>query len=248
MKLAIHNGKLWNKNWREYCDKKEIPFIEVDCLDNYIIETLKKNKITHLLWHFSHNSPADILTARNVLFAASKIGIKTFPDYNTCWHFDDKISQKYLLEAIGAPLVPTYTFYSKKDALIWLKNEANYPVVTKLRRGAGSYNVKLLSNYRNARIYVNDMFGNGKKPTPGFLADGKNKLKVAKNLKGILNRLKKAPNFFRLVKNGKMFPREKGYVYFQDFIPGNEYDLRIAVVDNYICAFKRKVRAGDFRA
>jgi|SRR5690554_1817101 len=44
------------------------------------------------------------------------------------------------------------------------------------------------------------------------------------------------------------FPKEKGYVYFQDFISGNKEDLRIAIVDDYIWGFKRKVRQNDFRA
>lgn len=45
------------------------------------------------------------------------MGIKSCPDENTCWHFDDKIGHKYLLEAIDAPLAPSYVFYNRIDEL-----------------------------------------------------------------------------------------------------------------------------------
>jgi len=249
MKIAIHNGKGWNIKWGQYCEAERIPYMLVNCYDSDIIEQLKDKNITHLMWHFHHLLFKDILIARNILYSAAKIGIKTFPDFNTCWHFDDKIGQKYLLEAIGAPLVPSYAFYDKKEALNWLKNKAKFPIVAKLRRGAGSYNVRLLNNYKQAKKYTDKMFGRGLQPVPGYLADTKNKLKVAGNLNGIIKRLKKAPNYLKTMYMGRReFQKEKGYVYFQDFIAGNKEDVRIAVVGNKIWAFKRKVRAGDFRA
>ena len=41
---------------------------------------------------------------------------------------------------------------------------------------------------------------------------------------------------------------EKGYVYFQDFIPNNTCDLRIVVVGNHAFGIKRLCRENDFRA
>ena len=249
MKLAIHNGISWNKKWIDYCQKNNIEHIVLNCYDSDIINQLKINEVTHLMWHFHHSKAKDILMARNVLYSAKNLGIKTFPDFETCWHFDDKISQKYLLESVDAPLVPSYAFFDKKEAYIWLENEAKFPIVAKLRRGAGSYNVILLKDLGAAKKYVNKMFSTGIHPTPGYIADVKNKLKVAGNLQGILNRLKKAPNFFKMVMNGKKeFPVEKGYVYFQDFIPNNKFDTRIAIIDNIALGEKRYIRENDFRA
>ena len=45
-----------------------------------------------------------------------------------------------------------------------------------------------------------------------------------------------------------MFARDKGYVYFQDFIPNNKYDIRVCLVNNKAFAMKRMVRENDFRA
>ncbi len=42
--------------------------------------------------------------------------------------------------------------------------------------------------------------------------------------------------------------REVGYVYFQDFLPNNEFDIRIIVIGDKAFALKRMVREDDFRA
>lgn len=248
MKIAIHNGSGWNKKWIEYSIEKDVPYIIVNCYDTDVVQTLKENKVTHLMWHFNHSLPEDLFMARNVLFSAEKMGIKVFPNFDGSWHFDDKVSQKYLLEAIDAPVVPNYAFYNKKEAILWAENQ-KYPIVAKLRRGAGSYNVKLIKNFYEAKSYINKMFGNGIHPSPGYVADAKTKLKVAGNIEGVIRRLKKAPNFFKMVMRGrKGFPREKGYVYFQEFIPNNKSDYRIIVIDNVVYGMQRLVRENDFRA
>lgn len=46
----------------------------------------------------------------------------------------------------------------------------------------------------------------------------------------------------------KMRGREKGYIYFQNFIPDNKYDTRITVIGNRAFGFRRMVRKNDFRA
>lgn len=249
MLLAIHNGGSWNKEWRNYCINKKIEFLKVNCYDNNIIGQLKEKKVTHLMWHFSHNSPKDILMARNVLYSAAIMDIKTYPDFNTCWHFDDKVSQKYLLESINAPIACSYAFFDFTTAKNFLNEKASFPIVAKLRRGAGSYNVRLIKNYIAALKYIKRMFNYGIHPSPGYLADVNTKLKVAGSLKGILKRVRKAPNFFKVVHAGKKaFPKELGYAYFQEFIPNNVFDYRVKVVGDRCWAFKRRVRDNDFRA
>ncbi|MBK8622153.1 MAG: hypothetical protein IPN79_10385 [Saprospiraceae bacterium] len=83
-----------------------------------------------------------------------------FPDWKTGWHFDDKLGQKYLLEAVGAPVPESYAFYHKKDAMEWAET-AEYPKVFKLRGGAGSLNVKLVKNKMDADALIHQAFGRG---------------------------------------------------------------------------------------
>ena len=60
-------------------------------------------------------------------------------------------------------------------------------------------------------------------------------------IKGIVRLICK-PEFAR------MHTSEKGYVYFQDFIPNNTFDIRVCVVGDKAFAIKRLVRDDDFRA
>lgn len=248
MILAIHDGEGWNALWAEHAMNLNLNFIVLNFYSTDIVTQLKDNRVTHLMWHFSHNNPADILTARNILFSMEKIGVKVFPDVNSSWHFDDKVSQKYLLEAIEAPMVKSYVFYQHKSAIEWAES-VSYPKVAKLRRGAGSYNVRLIKSKEDAIKYINIMFGRGFEPSPGYLSDLTTKIKVAGGIKGVIRRAKKIPRYFQMVYRGKAgFPREKGYAYFQDFIPNNKCDYRVIVVNSKVYGMKRIVRDGDFRA
>src|SRR5262249_26049534 len=44
------------------------------------------------------------------------------------------------------------------------------------------------------------------------------------------------------------YARQKNYVYFQEFIPNDSYDLRVIVVGNWVFGYYRKALPGDFRA
>ena len=130
----------------------------VNCYANDIIEQL--NDCNALMWHFHHASPKDFLFAKQLLYSLQSSGKKVFPDFNTMWHFDDKVGQKYLLEAIGAPLVPTYVFYSKNEALKWA-DETNFPKVFKLRTGGGSQNVRMVRSKSEAIKLIKKAFKRG---------------------------------------------------------------------------------------
>jgi glutathione synthase/RimK-type ligase-like ATP-grasp enzyme len=248
MKIAIHaQGACWSPRWIEYCKENDLSYTLVDGYSTSIIQELASHEL--FLWHINNGLFTDLLMARNVLFTAESMGLSVFPNVATSWHFDDKISQKYLLEGINAPLAKTWTFYDLDRADAWLKNQASYPIVAKLRRGSGSYNVQLLHDYHQAIRHCKRMFGKGIHPTPAYLADVTNKLKVAGDLRGIIKRLKKAPNFFKWIRIGKKgFPVEKSYAYFQEFLPDNTYDTRISIVGDRAFGFRRFTRKGDFRA
>lgn len=66
------------------------------------------------MWLHYRENYKDALFAKQSLYSLVITGKKVFSDFNTCRYFEDKVGQKYLLEAIGAPLVPSYVFYTKK--------------------------------------------------------------------------------------------------------------------------------------
>ena len=69
MKLAIHNSDSgWTVNWVKYCEANGIELLIVDCYDYTIVQQLIEKSVTHLMWHFDHSKPNDILMA--ILFLA----------------------------------------------------------------------------------------------------------------------------------------------------------------------------------
>lgn len=249
MKIGIHKNGALNLECIEYCKSNNIEFIELDAYSSDIIQQIIDGGVTHFFWHFHHILPSDILMARYLLFALRKINVKVYPDFDTCWYFDDKVAEKYILEAINAPIVDSWVFYDEERAFNWLRNYSEYPLVAKLRRGAGSYNVILLKNKNEAIKYARRMFRKGINPSPKLLADVKTKFIVAKRSGSIFSRLKKAPRFFRIMSNAKKgFPQEKGYTYFQKFIDGATCDYRLVVVGDKAWGSMRMVRENDFRA
>lgn len=246
MKIAIHHRTDgFSDRWIAYCKKNHIDYKLVNAYDTDIIQQL--SDCDAFMWHHHHANYKDVLFAKQLLFSLQQAGKLIFPDFNTGWHFDDKVGQKYLLEAIGAPLVPSYVFYTKKEALDWVE-KTTFPKVFKLRGGAGASNVKLAHTAREARRLVRKAFGKG---FPQYSAiDNLNerwrKYRLGKtNFKDVIvgvGRLFYKPDFAR------MHAPEKGYVYFQNFIPNNTFDIRVCVVGDKAFALKRLTRDEDFRA
>lgn len=245
MKIAINNNNSFSNFWIKYCEDENIEFKLVDCYDNSIIEQL--SDCDGFMWHHHHGNYKDILFAKQLLYSLEQTGKTVFPNFRTTWHFDDKIGQKYLLEAIGAPFVKSYVYYSKVEALDFI-NTTTFPKAFKLRGGAGSANVKLIKSVGQARGLVNKAFGRG---FPVFDRIGYFKERFNKFLNGkdtLLGALKGLGRLVIPIKDIKMIHREKGYVYFQDFIPNNNSDTRIIVIGQKAFAIKRLVRKNDFRA
>lgn len=247
MKIAIHHRKYsFSERWIDYCENNNIPFKIVDAYQSDIIEQL--DDCDAFMWHFSHIHAKDTLFAKQLLFSIEASGKLVFPSTRMVWHFDDKIAQKYLFEAIKAPLVSSHLFYSKKDALKWIE-ESKFPIVFKLRGGAGSENVKLLKSKREAKKYIDRAFGRG---FSQFNAYGVFKDKIKKYSRGIGSNIEEITKVFIRIfyptEFSKVRGNEKGYIYFQEFIPNNASDTRVIIVGKRAFAVKRMVRENDFRA
>jgi hypothetical protein len=246
--IAIHNDTrkhLFHYRWIDYCKKNNIPFKLVNCYDNDIIQQLSDCSV--LMWHYHQASPSDIIMAKSLLFSLEQSGMKVFPNFNTAWHFDDKVGQKYLLEALQIDIVKTWVFYDAKSALQWI-HQTSFPKVFKLRGGAGSQNVQLVHTKLKAQQLVKKAFSNGFPAYDGWgsLKERYRKWRLKKAdfkevIKGII-RLAKPPRFAKVMGN------EFNYLYFQEFIPNNDSDTRIIVIDGKAFALKRMVRDNDFRA
>ena len=193
------------------------------------------------MWWFAH-LPYPRNFARRIIQAVQHgMGLPLFPTWETIWHFDDKVSQSYLLQAAGIPTAPTRVFWWRNDAIDYCRT-ARYPLVLKLAGGITSENVRLLKDFDEARYWVDRMFGPGTvaldHPALKSLGDARRRLKDSLRLlvKGM------PPS------NSRRNDLHRDYVLVQEFLPDNDHDTRVTVIGNRAFAFRRFNRPDDFRA
>ena len=193
------------------------------------------------MWRHGHFPQYRQIARRLLPVLEGDLGLAVYPDQPTCWHYDDKIAQFYLLSAHQIPIPKTWVWYDRDQALAWLP-QAPLPLVCKLWSGAGSANVAMIQTLDEAKRLIDRAFGRG-------LAS----LNAGYDLRvwGVWPRMRCAG---QVLLKGKtdLLPRawelHKGYVLFQEFLPDNPFDTRITVIGNRAFGFRRFNRDGDFRA
>jgi glutathione synthase/RimK-type ligase-like ATP-grasp enzyme len=254
MKIAIlydESEKLhttnWSLAWKEYCEINDIFYKVVNPYKIGVIKQLIEFDV--ILWHYSNYSFKDMLMARNILNTLEDQGKMVFPSFKDAWHFDDKLAETYLLESINAPIPKSFYYYSLDDLNNAIKNdEISYPIIAKLRNGSGSHNVSKIDSADELRKYGRKMFSSGLSSAPSLLYKASSNIKSSKSLGTFIKRAKRIPEFLRSLSNAKKFNIERGYVYLQEFIPNEGYDLKIVVVGDKLSYIGRNIREGEFRA
>ena len=233
MILAIDKGECSRKYVNAARDMK-VDYKLVDCTSSDIMKQLEK--VDALIYHWTQDSYIDKRVAFHIIRSAELMGKKVYPNSNTCWMFDDKIAEKYLLEAAGAPCVESKVFFNKISASKWISRQ-KYPFVYKLPQGAGSSNVRLIKNKRDALRICKSHFSFWGRPDIGMKLYYSEKSMYGKTLQQIYQ-----SNLFRYVTNNR------GYILFQKFAPDNKYDIRVTIIGERSIIFRRMVRDNDFRA
>lgn len=247
MKVGIYESDLWtvpqyNKVYKEVLDYNNIPW------ESFTLDTQdfwkKVSDVDYFLFRFV-NVDEHLQIAKTILPIIEKdLKIQVFPNQKTCWHFDDKIKQYYLAILNNIPFIECFIFWDKRKALEWA-SITDFPIVFKLKGGAGSSNVLLLKDKRHADRLIKKLFGRGIKNNkiPGFSTTKFHDLKSIIRSWGypIYAILKKKE--YRLFWN-----KHKNYALFQKFLPNNVFDTRVTIIGSYAYAFRRFVRKNDFRA
>jgi glutathione synthase/RimK-type ligase-like ATP-grasp enzyme len=246
MRIAIHDTPgSFSSKWVEYCVEKKIDFEIVNCYDSEIVTTMKSFDV--LLWHHQQSNPKDYFMAKKLLTALEDSGKIVFPDHNTGWHFDDKVAQKYIFESLDIDTPKNYVFYSQNELKRFAEN-CSYPIVWKLKGGSGSRNVKLINSSNELLAKGRKMFGTGiREYDPvGGLKEALRRYKMGRMK--IIDIVKAVTHFFYPVKFERMSGKAWGYMYLQEFIPNNNSDFRVIVINDKAFAIKRHTRPNDFRA
>jgi hypothetical protein len=193
------------------------------------------------MWRWAHFGGMARIARRLLPVLERELRMPVYPDQNTCWYYDDKIAQSYLLEAAGVPIPRTWVWYDADAACDWAST-ASYPLVLKLAAGAASANVRLVRSSDEARWWIERLFSmvvrtldpSEFKPL-GLRARVRHAGRVL--LRGEPKRMK---------DNG--YEPQTGYVLFQEFLPNNPFDTRVTAIGNRAFAIRRFNRANDFRA
>jgi hypothetical protein len=222
-----------------------IPYIVLDINALDFWEKIKN--VTHFIFHWG-GFPDHHQVGRSIMPVIEKeLHIKCFPDQRTTWHHDDKIRQYFLLRAHNFPIIESFIFWEKPSAISWLKNIAKYPLVFKLKSSAGSKDVLLVTNFGSALKITRRMFKQG--ISLGHIP-GNFKIKLKDfRFKLFLERiLKSVYRFYKGRDINNFWQKEKNYVLFQKFLPGNDYDTRITIIGDRAFSFRRFNRSNDFRS
>lgn len=253
MNILIHqrskvkpHSTSWNFPWIEYCEKHQLSYTLIDIFQTNSVELFKGNDV--LLWHLNGYFFEDMLEARSLLNVAKSMGLKVFPDFNENWHFDDKIAEMYALQSVDAPIPISKVFYDLEAFNSWLTDASEFPVVAKLRTGSGSHNVKLFRQKSALKKYAKRMLGRGLNPSPSLFYKTTSNIRSSHDKATFISKFKRIPEFLNVLRNAKRFPNEKGYVYIQEFIPNDGYDMKVVVVGDKLSGVVRPVRSHDFRA
>lgn len=250
MKVGIHihfRKKLgpFSKKYIEILEYNNIDYIILDINDLDFWEKVKS--CTHFIYHWG-GFPDQYQIAHCILpIIENELKIPCFPNQRTWWHHDDKIRQYYLLKAHGFPIIDSWIFWEKPQALKWLKEDAQYPLVFKLKSSAGSKDVVLVKNYSHAKKIIKKIFGSG--ISLGRVPGNINlKFKDFKWSKFIDRQLKTVYRIYKGRDINYQWKKEKNYVYFQKYISDNAYDTRVTIVGNRAFTFRRFNRKNDFRS
>lgn len=250
MTVLVYNeldqNKKLSKSTQHYVkilEYNSIPFSLVDYNDELIDRLGQASAFIFRLNFYDDNKR---LGSALIDLIARYSSIPCYPTSEQIFSYDDKLKQKMLSDLHGIPLVKTDIFFDKKKALQFLST-ASFPMVFKLKGGAGSMNVMLLKSRKKAERYVKLMFGEGIEPERSFLPGTLRREYF--DPKREFHRL--LGDFVRLLKGldaNPVYVREKNYFYAQKFLPDNDHDIRITIIGDKAFGFCRYNREGDFRA
>lgn len=174
-----------------------------------------------------------------IFFLEHDLGKLVVPNVATTWHFENKIAQHFVFEQHGVPTPRTTASSDYEDALRRLRAET-FPIVVKEAHGAGSSHVHLVRSVAESERLVEARFA--QHLWLAACAGAKSRVRA------VLANCHRRWFWHKVLANVRGQERFPS-IYWQRFVPGNDGDLRIAVIgDRYAYWFRRQNREGDFRA
>lgn len=238
--LANGEHQSYSKRWFELAEQQQdIEAVAVDVFAQDIIEQIAT--CDAFMWRYDPSALPRLYADRLLRAVEDGLHMPVFPSLKSRWHFEDKVGQYYFLAAARFPIPATHVFWTREKAAAFCDTTA-YPFVIKLANGDKSSNVQLVRNRREALYYVEQMFNWGA-VSLGYRPASKPRL--------LLRRLRAASHILGGRNPYGLNPYvnlQHGYFLAQEFIPDNDFDVRVTITGNRAFVFRRFNRPGDFRA
>ncbi|HHJ10638.1 MAG TPA: hypothetical protein ENK25_07070 [Bacteroidetes bacterium] len=249
MVVGLHIGRPWKyadseQVYEQILRYNKIDYIKLNLNDIDFWEQVEQ--LDYFIYRFY--VATDLKEQANAILPVIEnyYGIKCFPNQATCWMYDDKIKEYYLLKKHGFPVIETHIFWDEETALNWIET-ALFPLVFKLKSGSRSQNVILVKDKQQARLLVKKMFDKGIDPDKSSFFM-KNRLRGQGYKEFLWDQALRGYRFIRGVDISPYWEIHKNYVLFQEYQPNNLYDTRVTVIGDRAYALIRYNRRQDFRA
>lgn len=148
--------KDWSEKFSQVLDKKKIKYgyVYMD-KDNWIKQA---DKYDILIWKpkFMGVQSSQFFKEK-IYFIQYVMKKRIYPNYETVWHFDSKIAQKYFFEYNNITTPHTFVSFDYNEA-VDIAEKINYPIVVKSSNGAGSTGVKLIKSKKDLMKKINYEF------------------------------------------------------------------------------------------
>ncbi len=229
----------YSKRWFELAAQQRVKTIPVDVFSQDAITQI--SGCDAFMWRYDPPAHPRLYAGRFMYALEEGLRMPVFPSLKSRWHFEDKVGQYYFLSAAGISTPATHISWTREQAIRFC-DTASYPFVLKLAIGYQSSNVQLVRNRREALYYVDQLFNSGT-ISLGY--------RPASNARLLLRRLRAAGQILNGRNPYGPTPEadlQYGYFLAQEFVPANEFDVRVTVTGNRAFVFRRFNRPGDFRA
>ncbi len=251
--VAIHPDRVgeesYSDKWAGFLQNRGVQVRWVDLMKPNALDQVRD--CHGVMWRWTHNPQHKQVAPRTLYTIERYLNVPVFPNHDTAWHYDEKVAQYYLLKALVVPMPQTWIFWDLESALEWAQH-TDYPKVFKLSPGASSSTVVKIPSEDEATHLIYRMFGRGVFPHTMSESRPVVAALTLTRLRRLLSRSKQTL-LFGLTGLYPPLPApwwrpEKGYAYFQELVPGNEFDTRITVIGERAFGYRRMNRPGDFRA
>ena len=208
-------------------DANAIPYRQVHAADPAFWQVIKGT--THAIARPKGEEP-DLSVWRALVAELERRAIRCLPDTETFRTCGDKLALATFFAANKIPAPVTMPLFGEADLECWASTNPDFPVVVKLRKGAGARNVALCGSLGEVRSLVRTM-------SRGRLRDGDlGRPPTLRARLAVALKRRPAP------------PQADPCLLVQAFVPRNAGDRRVTVIGERAFCFYRGNRPNDFRA